>query len=103
MYMRSVNIAELRNRLSHYLRLVRRGHPILVSDRGRIVARIEAVHAEVAAGDERSRLAELEQRGVLRRPRKRISQELMRDLDARRPRVDADVVGALLREREDGR
>jgi antitoxin (DNA-binding transcriptional repressor) of toxin-antitoxin stability system len=103
MFMRSVNIAELRNRLSHYLRLVRRGHPILVSDRGRIVARIEAVTAESASGDENRRLAELEQRGVLRRPRAGITQELLRSHDARRPRVKADVVGALLREREEGR
>ena len=96
--MKSVNVAELRNRLSHYLRLVRRGEPLLVRDRDRVIARIEPAGEERAGrGDER--LAELERRGVLRRGRGRIDRELL----ARRPRVRADVVASLLRDREEGR
>ena len=38
--MTTVNIAELKNRLSHYLRQVREGNEILIRDRNRPVAKI---------------------------------------------------------------
>jgi prevent-host-death family protein len=38
--MRSANIAELRNRLTHYLREVRAGEEIVVRDRHRPIAKI---------------------------------------------------------------
>src|SRR4051812_37420014 len=38
--MRSANIAELRNRLTHYLREVRAGEEIVVRDRQRPIAKI---------------------------------------------------------------
>lgn len=38
--MRAVGIRELKNRLSAYLRMVRRGEDILVTDRGTVVAEI---------------------------------------------------------------
>ncbi len=98
--MKSVNVAELKNRLSHYLRIVRRGEPILVRDRDRVIARIEPAGGPGApAGDDEARLADLEARGILRRGRGKITADLL----ARRPKVRADVVGALLREREEGR
>lgn len=98
--MKAVNVAELKNRLSHYLRIVRRGQPILVRDRDRVIARIEpAGGSGAAAGDDADRLADLEARGIIRRGHGRISAEVL----ARRPKVKADVLGALLREREDGR
>ena len=40
---RPVKIAELKNRLSYYLRRVQRGESILVCDRDRVIARIERV------------------------------------------------------------
>ena len=96
--MKAVNVAELKNRLSHYLRLVRRGQPILVRDRDRVIARIEpAGGAEAAAEDDAERLADLEAKGIIRRGKGRISLDLL----ARRPTVDVDVVGALLRDREE--
>jgi antitoxin (DNA-binding transcriptional repressor) of toxin-antitoxin stability system len=98
--MKSVNVAELKNRLSHYLRLVRRGEPLLVRDRDQVIARIEpAGGAGDGAGSDEERLAELEGRGVVRRARKPLPKNVL----AQRPRVTADVVVALLREREDGR
>ena len=100
MSMKSVNVAELKNRLSHYLRIVRRGQPILVRDRDRVIARIEpAGHGARREAGEGERLAELESRGILRRARESFAPELL----ARRPRVKADVVAALLREREETR
>ena len=38
--MKVVGVRELKNRLSEYLRLVRRGEEILVTDRGEVVAEI---------------------------------------------------------------
>jgi prevent-host-death family protein len=101
MAMKPVNIAELKNRLSHYLRLVRRGQPVLVRDRNRVIARIEPAGGPGApsADDQEARLADLEARGIIRRARGRITPDLL----AQRPTVEADVVGALLREREEGR
>jgi len=45
----SVGTKELKNRLSHYLRLVRRGAYVVVTDRGRPVAELKPLGA--AAGD----------------------------------------------------
>src|SRR5437867_10367840 len=98
--MKAVNVAELKNRLSHYLRIVRRGQPILVRDRDRVIARIEPAGEGGAVGDDdAARLADLEARGILRRGRGRIADRLL----TRRPKVKADVVAALLAERAEGR
>lgn len=100
--MKAVNVAELKNRLSHYLRLVRRGEAILVRDRDRVIARIEpageAASPAASAGDE-ERLSELERRGIVRRGAGGLTLERL----AERPRVRADVVAALLAEREEAR
>lgn len=54
---------DLKNRLSHYLREVRRGHRVYVMDRGRVVAEIRAVSP--AQGRTRRRLQDLAARGDL--------------------------------------
>ena len=66
--MKAVKIAELRNRLSYYLRRVQRGESILVCDRERVIARIDRVdvHAVLPEGDGEW-LERLERRGVIRR------------------------------------
>lgn len=100
--MKLVNIAELKNRLGYYLRAVRRGEPVLVRDRDEVIARIEAAGG-IAAGEgkDEERLADLERRGVIRRGKGRITPDIL----ARRVRPErpADVVGALLADREEGR
>jgi antitoxin (DNA-binding transcriptional repressor) of toxin-antitoxin stability system len=95
-----VKVSELKNRLSHYLRQVRRGRSLLVCDRDQVIARIEPAGGTTAtaAGDEHW-LADLERRGSIRRA----TRALPRDWIAGRPEAGADVVGALLAEREDGR
>lgn len=40
--MKTVGLRELKNRLSAYVREVRAGHPIVVTDRGRVVAELRA-------------------------------------------------------------
>ena len=97
--MKAINIAELKNRLSHYLRIVRRGEPVLVRDRDRIIARIEPA-GESRSGHEKDsdRLRDLELKGIVRPGRGGITLKLL----AKRPKVKADVLGALLQEREEG-
>lgn len=96
--MKSVNIAELKNRLSYYLRAVRKGESVLVRDRDRVIARIEPA-GDQAGGSDEERLAELERRGILRRGKgSGVSSELL----ARRIRSSrrVDLVETVLRERE---
>ena len=98
--MKTVKIAELKNRLSYYLRRVRRGESILVCDRDRVVARIDRVDTGVPpAGDDAAWLARLERRGVVRRGTGKLTRAWL----ARRPALRTDVVAALLRERQEGR
>jgi antitoxin (DNA-binding transcriptional repressor) of toxin-antitoxin stability system len=96
--MSTVNVSELKSRLSHYLRLVRRGQVLLVKDRDRVVARLEAAGPQVG-GPEAARLARLEEAGVLRRARRPLDPALLE----RRVRASARVVEAVLAEREEGR
>jgi antitoxin (DNA-binding transcriptional repressor) of toxin-antitoxin stability system len=63
--MRTVGIRELKNRFSEYLRLVRSGESVLVTDRGEVVAEFSPpthglIDASVPAG-----LLALARRGVL--------------------------------------
>lgn len=44
--MREVGIRELKNRLSEYIRLVREGEVVMVTDRGEVVAELRAPVAE---------------------------------------------------------
>ncbi len=91
--MKKARIAELKNRLSYYLRFVRRGQPVLVYDRDRAIARIDPISGVGTAGGDADA-------GTHLRPPTRA---LPRDwLQSRRP-SPADVVGALLEERREAR
>lgn len=46
--MKAVGVRELKNRLSEYLRLVRNGEEILVTDRGEVVAELRQPSPRVA-------------------------------------------------------
>jgi antitoxin (DNA-binding transcriptional repressor) of toxin-antitoxin stability system len=96
---RTVSVSDLKSRLSEYLRAVRDGEVLLVRDRDRIVARIEVAGPTMAEPDE-ERVARLERAGVLRRRRRALDVGL---LLRRRVQVTADVVGALIAERDEGR
>lgn len=96
--MTTASIAELKARLSEFLSIVRGGDDVIVTDRGRPVARLTALNA----GGEDARLEALVRSGVVRPPR--------RPADPARPvggPVVADAEGrllaALLEEREQGR
>jgi antitoxin (DNA-binding transcriptional repressor) of toxin-antitoxin stability system len=92
------NIAELKNRLSHYLKLVQRGEPVLVKDRDRVVARIEPVLAPSEVGSAEEQLARLVEKGILRGAKGGVG-----DVDfSSRPRMKRGLSEAVLEEREEG-
>jgi len=95
--MRTINIAELKNTLSEQLRRVRKGESLLIADRNQIVARLEPASEHEADDDDR--LSVLEAKGTLRRGTGPLTVSLLLD----RPRVDVDILAALLAERDDGR
>ena len=98
--MKAVKIAELKNRLSYYLRRVQRGESILVCDRDRVIARIERVGPHTAlSGRDAEWLDRLERRGVVRRGTGKPTPDWL----AQRPLVRADVVAAVLQDREEAR
>lgn len=96
--MKKANVSELKNRLSHYLRLVRGGQSVLVYDRDRVVARLDPV-TETEIDDESAVIAELERRGVLRRPAAKLPANWLQA----RTKARADVVAMLLEDRRSGR
>jgi antitoxin (DNA-binding transcriptional repressor) of toxin-antitoxin stability system len=98
--MAQARISELKNRLSHYLNRVRQGESILVLDRDRVIARIDpAGSSPDATTDDSQWLDALERCGVVRRA----SRPLPRAWLAGRPKLKADLLRALLDEREAGR
>lgn len=95
-----VNVSELKNRLSHYLRLVREGETVIVRDRERVIARIQPAGAHSATRtDDSDWLDELERRGTIRRADGKIARGWL----AARPKLAANMVTALLEERDDDR
>jgi antitoxin (DNA-binding transcriptional repressor) of toxin-antitoxin stability system len=66
--MKVAGVREIKNRLSHYLRLVAEGEVVLVTDRGTVVAQLgpPPVQLPLAAGGERAALERLARLGGLR-------------------------------------
>jgi prevent-host-death family protein len=61
-----ISSRELKTRLSHYLRLVRMGHSIQVTERGEVVAELLPPAHAMPKGDTQTRLAEMARRGLVR-------------------------------------
>ena len=92
------NIAELKNRLSHYLKLVRSGEPVLVKDRDRVVRASSLCSAPPRQVPTRSGSRAWPREGILRAGRGRVA-----DIDfSSRPRMKRDLADAVLEEREEG-
>jgi len=66
-FLESAGIAELKAKLSEYLSRVRAGEEVLVTDRGRPVARLIPISAKDVPGDaESARLRAMEREGLIR-------------------------------------
>ena len=97
--MKSAPVAILKARLSAFLRAVKRGEEVLVTERGRPVARLVPVSLGGASAEEREEMIRL---GLLR-PRQG---PIPRRFWQRAPRAkdpEGGVLAALLAEREAGR
>ena len=99
--MRKATITDAKNQLSALIDRVRHGETIVITDRGRPVARLVSALTD-AAEDPEGRLARLERRGGLRLataapPRAVIMKKLPK---VRKP---SGVLAALLDERREGR
>jgi prevent-host-death family protein len=92
--MRSANIADLKNRLTQYLREVRAGEEIIVCDRNRPIAKIVPLAPEEDDGD-----AALVAAGLMRPAERRLPASFWTSRRARLSR--AEVVAAVAAERED--
>ncbi|MBR9990465.1 MAG: type II toxin-antitoxin system prevent-host-death family antitoxin [Gemmatimonadetes bacterium] len=96
--MNQVSVAALKARLSEYLAAARRGEDVIVTDRGRPVARLSGLVDDPRLD---ARVAELVRLGLMRPPKHKLSAgfwERERPADA-----EAAALGAILDEREDGR
>ena len=94
--MQQVSIAELKYRLSHYLKKVRAGEEILVRDRQRPVARIVPIPFN---GDGDAEELELAAAGIIRLPEEELPASFWK---MPRPRVKGNkALEAILAERDE--
>ena len=99
--MKKATITEAKNQLSFLIDRVRHGETIVITDRGRPVARLMSALAE-GADDPEGRLARLERRGGLRLA----TTAPPRTLISKKPpmtRKPSGVLDALIDERREGR
>jgi len=75
--MQAVNIGELKNNLSHYLRQVRKGNEVIIKDRNRVIARIVPAAPQI---DYEEELLELAAQGKVRLPEKRLTEEVINEM-----------------------
>lgn len=95
--MTKTSISKLKARLSAYIAIVRQGDEVLVTDRGRVVARLAPVTGG-ALGDSRRDL--LVRSGRMRPPTAKLPKNFLK---ARRPKdAKGRSLAALLQERREG-
>jgi prevent-host-death family protein len=97
--MKKASITEAKNNLSALIDSVKGGSPVLIVDRGRPVARLEAVSTR---SDDDGRLSRLIREGIVRPARRSPPKELFATKPPRLKR-GASGVRTLLEERRDGR
>jgi len=99
--MKKASITEAKNHLSALIDGLKRGSPVLIVDRGRPVARLEAV-TSLGQGEQDGRLSRLIREGIVRPGRSPPSRELFA-VHPPRPKRDASAVAALIAERRNSR
>jgi prevent-host-death family protein len=99
--MKTATITEAKNQLSALIDQVRHGETVVITDRGRPVARLVSAVTD-AADDPEGRLARLERRGGLRRGTSPPPRALILQAPPKTRRASG-VLEALLAERREGR
>jgi prevent-host-death family protein len=97
--MKTAGVADLKARLASYLKLVKSGSEILITDRGVPIAKLVPIDAARKRETRRQRLAAA---GLLSLGRGRLPKDL-KEPPPGDPRVGQGVLAALLAEREEGR
>lgn len=92
--MQTVNVAELKNNLSHYLRLVQQGNEITVKDRERVIARIVPA---APSTDYDKELLELAAQGKIKLPQAPPDPNLWRAIKPAKLKTKGKAVSNLLR------
>lgn len=98
--MKRASITETKNQLSALLKLVRRGHTVVIMDRNQPVAQLVPVLPETS--DDEERLARLEKQGIIRRSKTTKPNPLLLQPPPK-AKKGASILRALLQEREEGR
>jgi antitoxin (DNA-binding transcriptional repressor) of toxin-antitoxin stability system len=75
------NISNLKNRLSHYLRLVRAGEVVEIMDRKTPLARIEAVDGIQGADSGDGWLQRMMELGIITAPKTKVARSVFTHLD----------------------
>lgn len=96
--MKTAGIAKLKAQLSRYVDQVKGGHEVVITERGRPVAKLVPLAASEGRESRRERLARA---GLLQPGRGRVRASLLKA--PRGPRDGTGVLAALLAEREHGR
>lgn len=99
--MKRATISQTKNQLSALLELVKRGEEVLILERDVPIARIVPA-GKVGKRDSEGRLADLERRGVIRRPRRKPDPDLLDRLGPP-PAASGDILEALLKNRDEER
>lgn len=95
--MRAVGVKQLKNRLSEFLRLVRAGEVVLVTDREVVIAELRppestSIPSEAPNAKERSILDHLIETGLVNRPKKRRLALSAHSLSERMPSLLEDLL-----------
>jgi len=99
--MKSVSITYAKNHLSSVVKMVREGTPVLLTDYGKPVARLEPVGIS-DQGTSEGLLNDLEKKGLIRKGRKSLPLEFWKSAPVSIP-GDSSVIKVLIEERESGR
>jgi antitoxin (DNA-binding transcriptional repressor) of toxin-antitoxin stability system len=99
--MKKASITEAKNQLSALIAGLKSGSPVLIVDRGRPVARLEAATSGPDS-DPDGRLSRLIRDGIVRPARAALPRGMFTDQPPR-PKAGASALAALLEERREGR
>lgn len=76
--MATVGVRELKNRLTRYLQRARMGEEVVVTDRGKPIALIRAIHSAQPAQSLDARLATLASQGIVTLPSRKFLKHVRR-------------------------
>lgn len=98
--MKKASISTAKNRFSALIDLVRKGETVIITDRDQPVAQLTPLPPSSVSAS--SMLAALERAGIVKRAQTVAGKRLLDRLPPM-PRSEADLLGALLADRDEGR